>query len=137
MARLSDTGWHVLQGGLRRTGTDRAQALWLRPVPPTGELKRAHFIGLRDSVIATAQAHLRAMLARPAGSPAGGPMHVDGACSWLRRLKPAIVTDICEPGLAFQRPSRSDIAEAVGLRALPVVSQMLSPLRTTHNSLVH
>jgi glycosyl transferase, family 25 len=50
-------------------------------------------------------------LVRPAGHPLGGPMNVDGAYSTIRMQNPSLATYVYCPVLAYQRPSRSDIAD--------------------------
>lgn len=69
----------------------------------------AHCYAVNASALPVLVAHLEACLARPAGHPQGGPMHVDGALTWLRRQRPDLVTLLASRSLAGQRSSRSDI----------------------------
>lgn len=68
-----------------------------------------HCYGLSMSVFKPLHDYLEACLARPAGHPLGGAMHVDGAYSLFRKQNPNALTLISTPSLAFQRSSRSDI----------------------------
>lgn len=114
---LRQTDWAYLHGG---QGHDRAApdgVISLVPLPPERELLLAHFVGFRGPVIAQMVDYLEAILRRPAGSPEGGPMHVDGAYSWFRRAHPELAAHVCVPSLAQQRSSRSDISVPTGWRA--------------------
>lgn len=44
-----------------------------------------------------------------------GPIPMDGSYIWFCRDNPDIVVDACNPPIAVQRPSRSDIKDAGGL----------------------
>lgn len=132
---LKETGWQFLHGGSGHDGGWGAASLRLRPVPGEEGLMLSHFIGLRGPAIRQAADYLHAMLARPAGSPEGGPMHVDGAYCWLRKDHPDMAGYICEPSLARQRASRSNVSEAVGFRAIPVVARVLDVLRALRSRL--
>lgn len=114
-----------------------------RPVPPAvGGLARfapdmpvvtAHCIGLRGDAIGAAAAYLAAMLDRPAGSPDGGPMDVDGAYTWFRREHPSVATYAAVPELGYQRSSRTDIHDLGWHDTLPVVRDVMSGLRRARN----
>jgi glycosyl transferase, family 25 len=81
----------------------------LASVPPDAAVLGLHMVGLKADVLPELIAYLEAMLARPAGDPQGGPMHVDGAYSWFRAAHPARRTVACQPQLGYQRASRTDI----------------------------
>lgn len=70
----------------------------------------AHFVLVNGAAIPSLIRGLEQILARPAGHPLGGPMHVDGAYSTIRAQNAALVTYAYSPPLGIQRPSRSDIA---------------------------
>lgn len=74
----------------------------------TAALVCAHFYALNARILPALLAYLDQCLARPAGHPEGGPMHVDGAYSMFRKQQPQ-VTLIAAPSLGWQGSSRSDI----------------------------
>lgn len=126
---LINTQWNFLHGGM---GDDKlhAEAFILRNVEPEQVLRLTHFIGLRGAkTLSTAHRYLSDILTRPAGSPDGGPMHVDGAYSWLRKENKEIQSYICVPSIAMQRPSTSDITPHTGYKALPLVRYFLAIIR--------
>lgn len=129
LRRLTETDWHFLHGGNGQGVSKDAARFGMRRLDPEESLLYAHFIGLRGEIIATAATYFKDMLAREPGSPEGGPMHVDGAYSWLRKDFPGFISYVCDPDLAMQRPSRSDIAEAEGWRALPGMQSVLEAAR--------
>jgi len=53
--------------------------------------------------------YLEAILDRPPGDPAGGPMHVDGAYCWFRAAYPQADTLIASKPLGYQRSSQTDV----------------------------
>lgn len=130
---LRQTDWAFLHGG---RGHDRAAAdgvISLVALAPEQELLLGHFIGLRGEVIGRMVDYLEAMLQRPAGSPEGGPMHVDGAYSWFRRAHPDVAAYVCVPSVAQQRSSRSDISVPTGWRATKAADwarRLLRPIRS-------
>lgn len=129
---LMQPAWAFLHGG---QGHDRAEAdgtIRLVALAPDQDFRLTHFIGLRGAIIGQLVSYLEAMLARPAGSPEGGPMHVDGAYSWFRRAHPDVVACVCAPSVAQQRSSRSDIFEHKGWRATKAADwarRLVRPLR--------
>jgi hypothetical protein len=84
---------------------------------------------LKGEAISACSAYLNAMLARPPGSPNGGPMHVDGAYSWFRKDNPQYTTFVTVPAIGLQRSSRSDIAELSWYDRIPVLKQATGVLR--------
>lgn len=78
-------------------------------IPANQHLMGSHFLAIRGEVLPFLIDYLKAMLGRPGGHPEGGPMHVDGAYSWFRAANPQYRTLLCDPPLAFQRSSRTDI----------------------------
>ena len=130
LSELLNTDWKLLHGGHGADGYMSAEGgLTLEPMNPAEDVLLTHFIGLRDEAIPAAHAHLGALLTRPKGSSQGGPMHVDGAYTWLRRGNPGMASYICRPSLARQRPSMSDVTPPSGWRSLPGVGKTLGTLR--------
>lgn len=114
---LRDVDWLFVHGGKGDIALGTNAKLNMRPIPPSEGLALTHFIALREPAISLAARYLTSMLGRPGGSPEGGPMDVDGAYSWFRKDHPEVATFLCEPSLAMQRSSRSDITDAKGWRA--------------------
>ncbi|MES2497679.1 MAG: LPS biosynthesis glycosyltransferase [Pseudomonadota bacterium] len=120
--RLDQAGFGFFYGGHELPegsgALDLASGPLLR-VPPELNIRLAHFLGFGPEAIDGLPAFLTAMLARPAGSPEGGPMDVDGAYNWYRRARPELATWIAVPPLGHQRPSRTDISAPGPLDRLP------------------
>lgn len=76
----------------------------------TTPLVCAHCYGVQQPTLGPLVEYLTSCLQRPPGHPDGGPMHVDGAISMFRQRTPDCTTWMCQPSLAHQRSSRSDIA---------------------------
>ncbi|WP_063627841.1 glycosyltransferase family 25 protein [Bradyrhizobium sp. WSM3983] len=81
----------------------------LTPIKSATPIRCTHFMLFSGTALGPICAELEAILARPPGSPEGGPMHVDGAYSTIRAKHPELVTFCYAPSLGFQRPSRTDI----------------------------
>ncbi len=108
-------GYELPEGdaGFDLTGPDLAR------VPPALTIRLAHCLGFGPAAIEALPDFLGAMLTRPAGSPDGGPMDVDGAYNWFRRACPDYPTYLAIPPIAYQRPSRTDISATGPLDRLP------------------
>ena len=102
---LKEGDWHLAYPG----HVQAAKPGPLRWERTSEALVCAHCYAVNASALPVLVAHLEACLARPAGHPDGGPMHVDGALTWLRRQRPDLVTLLASRSLAGQRSSRSDI----------------------------
>jgi hypothetical protein len=89
-------------------------------------LIQLHFFGITRDFAATAVPILRQMMARPEGSPDGGPMHVDGAINWVRRANPGLVALAIAPEIAQQRASRSDIADPRWYHRVPGLRRLVA-----------
>jgi glycosyl transferase family 25 len=98
-------------------------------IPPSSSVMGTHMFAVQSTVIPDAIAYFEAMLQRPPGDPAGGPMHVDGAYSWFRNSRPDIATLLCSPPLGYQRPSRTDVHAAKWFDRVPVVRSVVQGLR--------
>lgn len=99
------------------------------PISPDMPLLLAHAVAFRRPVIEAAVPFLETMMARPDGSPEGGPMHVDGAYNWLRRANPDFRTVIATPQLITQRASPSDITPKGGWRNRSPLTTVLRRLK--------
>jgi hypothetical protein len=101
----------------------------------------SHCYAVRASVLKRLCAYLEAMLLRPCGHPAGGPMSPDAALNWFRRHHPDLTTLVALPAAAYQRSSRSEITprwfdRVPGLRATAALVRRM-PLSTEHTSYAH
>jgi hypothetical protein len=127
LAGLQDVDWSIFYGGY-----DAVDGIGSTPVAVVDHatpILTAHCVAFRRPAIAALVPYLEAMLSRPAGSPRGGPMHVDGAYSWFRREHPSFVTALANPPIAHQRSSRTDI-HALGLKdRLPIVRDLVGYAR--------
>jgi glycosyl transferase family 25 len=101
----------------------------LATVPPDLIVNLTHFVAIRGPALAEARDYLKRMLARPPGSPDGGPMHVDGAYSWFRRHHPDRPTLVYDRALTRQRPSRTDIHDNKWFDRTPVVRGLVGLAR--------
>jgi len=104
-AALADS-WDIVYLGHRETVSGGSLPALL---PFNGPIVTAHFYAVREPAISGLVDYLEEVQLRPAGHPAGGPMHVDGALSMYRQRNPGLLTRIADPNLGWQRPSRSDI----------------------------
>lgn len=93
------------------------------------------FLAFQGPVIGQACDYLAKMLARPAGSPEGGPMHVDGAYNWLRQAHPEVITLLASEQMGHQRPSKTDIHDLKWFDRLPVISDLAQAARRLKRSL--
>lgn len=85
-----------------------------------------HCYAVHHSVLDALIGYLEACLARPAGHPEGGLMHVDGAVSMFRARHPACTTWLLQPSMGRQRPSRSDITHNRWYDRVPVVRVLMA-----------
>ena len=73
------------------------------------DIATTHFYALNGSILDRCILFLEAILKRPSGHPDGGPMHLDGACSWFRKINSDVVTLVAVPSLGWQQSSRSEL----------------------------
>ena len=135
---LEETDWSVFYGGYENLNTSNGchvsedLLLMAADLP----IQTTHMVAFRGIAIQAARDYLEAMLARPPGSPDGGPMHVDGAYSWFRRDHPEMKTVAAVPPLGFQRSSKSDIDTSKWYDRAPVVSVLIARARNAKNRLL-
>jgi glycosyl transferase family 25 len=77
---------------------------------PEQTFQCSHIIAFSRRAIQALVPYLEAMLSRPAGDPAGGPMHVDGAYHWFRKDHPEFRVLAARPDIGYQRSSMTNIA---------------------------
>ena len=126
--------WELLYGGTLTGAAYRPSDTGWIALDPELPLMGSHFIAVRGQAIARITEYFKAMLARPPGDPAGGPMHVDGAYSWYRREHPDALTVLASPPIAYQRSSRTDIHDTRWFDAMPGVRQGVAAARRLKNA---
>lgn len=130
---LSRESWSIFYGTYEALPNGPPPGTGLLRVMPSAEgLVNLQFVGYRRMTIVPLVGYLDAMLKRPAGHMAGGPMHVDGALSWFRAQHPDQVTLIAAPQLGYERPSRTDIHAIGWYDRWPLVSSVAQLLRRWH-----
>lgn len=117
--RLQSQPWDIFYGGSQ---------LSLSVIPYDQGVLLTHMVGFNGRILGDIVEYLEAMLTRPSGDPAGGPMHLDGAYSWFRASRPDVVTLAAVPPLATQRSSRSDI-HPHWIDGVPLISTAVTALR--------
>jgi glycosyl transferase family 25 len=80
-------------------------------LPPTTAVRCTHFMVINRIALSALIHGLETILSRPAGHILGGPMHVDGAYSTIRRQDHSLATFVYSPALGYQRPSRTDVGD--------------------------
>lgn len=122
-------GGHVLDDTPGMPGPDGLLAL-----AADTPLQTSHFLALNGPrTLIDCIDTLEALLRRPPGDPAGGPMHVDGAYHWFRKEHPHLVTLLAMPPLGYQRRSRTDVHDLKWFDRLPVARQASAWLRQWRN----
>ncbi len=136
LAQLARVDWSVFYGGYHVEAPLRGQVQGeLLEAQPDELIGTTHFVVFQGEAIAAAVRYLQAILARPAGDPAGGPMHVDGAYNWFRRESPQFKTVLAIPELGFQRASRTDIHDLRWYDTAPLIREGVACLRLVKNVL--
>ncbi len=130
--RLKMDKWGIFYGGHRVQGamTDDAG---VQCIPPGIAISTTHFIALSSPAMELAVEFFETLLARRSGDPEGGPMHVDGAYSWLRQRNPTIITYIAVPELGYQRSSRTDVHELRWFDRIPMFREVAGVARVLKN----
>ena len=131
LSELGGLNWSMLYPG--HTLGDLAAPLTAL-APGTGVMC-THFLAFRGGAMAFALKKLEEIDRRPPGHPDGGPMHVDGAYSTIRKQNPSFATYAHSPSLGFQRPSRSDIAEPKWFDRMQALTPAIRILRRMRKSL--
>ena len=107
----------------------------LHELPASVGARTTHFIALRGAAIDEAARFLEAVAGRPPGDPNGGPMHVDGAYTWFRRVHPTRRTWVALPELGHQRQSRTDIHPLRWYDRWPLVRDLAQAARRVRRGL--
>jgi hypothetical protein len=126
---LDQQDWSHFYGAVLEWSPSTPPSTPLASAQPNEPVLGGHFIAMHGDAIAKNVAYLDAILTRPAGSPDGGPMHVDGAYGWFRKANPADRTFIARPELGFQRSSRTDIHTLRWPDRFPVLREITALVR--------
>jgi glycosyl transferase, family 25 len=107
MSVLETQEWSIFYPGHIITGLPPG----LSRIPSSTGVQTSHFLVINGPAISRLISGLEIILARPAGHPLGGPMHVDGAYSTIRAQDCALITYAHSPVLGYQRSSRTDVGD--------------------------
>jgi glycosyl transferase family 25 len=129
---LTDLDWSIFYPG--HILADRPKGLTL--LEPNVPVQCTHFILINEKARSKIVGALETILARPAGHPLGGPMHVDGAYSTIRAQNPDLKTYVFSPSLGYQRSSRSDIASGRLLDGFAFLKPFMSGMRRVKQTMV-
>ena len=133
--RLQRQDWSMFYGGYRLEQAVPEVHGGCADLSADAGVQTSHFVAVRGAAITGLVGYLEAQLARPAGHPRGGPMHVDGSYTWFRREHPELPTVIAVPELGHQRASKTDVHD-LGLRdSVPIVRSAMAALRKLKNRL--
>ena len=133
---LAKRHWNLFYGGYEiDTVLASADAVDLSIIASEQGVLTTHFLGVQKPTIGRLVEFMETLLSRPAGDPNGGPMHVDGAYTWYRRLNPEDVTLAAVPELGRQRSSRTDIHDLRWYDRLPLVRETVAGLRRMKNTI--
>ena len=132
LARAASADCAIFYGGYELEALPPTSAATVE-IPPDRIVRTTHFVGFDAAAAAAAVSYLEQMLRRPPGDPRGGPMHVDGAYSWLRRAQPGLRTWAATPPLGYQRASRTDIHALGWFDRTPLVRDAVAALRRARN----
>ena len=129
---LTDFDWSIFYPG--HVLVDQPNGLVL--LEPSVPVQCTHFLLIHERARSRIIDGLEAILARPAGHPLGGPMHVDGAYSTIRAQNPDLKTYVFSPSLGYQRSSRSDIASGRLLDSFAFLKPFMSGMRRIKQTMV-
>jgi hypothetical protein len=129
MEALRAQPWGIFYGGVERKFDTIHGHEPLEPAFPNMPVMLAHFIAFSREALEIGVPYLSYLQSRPAGSPEGGPMHVDGAYSWLRKDHPELLTLMANPMLGHQRSSRTDIHRLGIMDRTPALRELMSIAR--------
>jgi glycosyl transferase, family 25 len=103
-------------------------------LPPENGVLCTHFMMINERAFDSIIEGLESILSRPTGHPLGGPMHVDGAYSVIRRQNPALKTYVFCPTLGYQRRSRTDIHDHRWFDRFSLLQPIVRMVRKTRNA---
>lgn len=130
--QLEAVDWSMFYGGWK-IHTPLPPGAGGMEIDSSNGVETTHFLAFKGPAIAETVAYLETMLAREAGDPRGGPMHVDGAYCWFRRSHPTRRTFIACPELGYQRSSRTDIHPPRWIDRILGVRELVAMMRRARN----
>lgn len=122
---LSETPWDVAYLGHSNAATHARPSF----APTRQVITGAHCYAVHGDCLVALRDFLRELLDRPPGHPRGGPMHYDGALRTFLVAHPERVALLCDPPLAFQSASKSDIAGGRWFDEVPALAGAVSLVR--------
>lgn len=137
LEELRRVPWSVFYGGHRLDGVGLGSPVrGLCLVSAGTELSTSHCVAFQGLAIGRAAQFLERLARRPAGHPAGGAMHVDGAYNWYRKTHPSDLAVAAVPELGYQRSSRTDVHRLGWADRMPLVKDTVAGLRRFRNRVV-
>lgn len=137
---LPESDWDIFYGGALQNRQLNPSVDGFVKIEPSIGIMGSHCIGVKSAVAGEIVDYLEKMLDRPAGDPNGGPMHVDGAYSWYRKINSARKTILSVPEIAYQRSSVTDVHEKTLLSEwaykFAFFRQSMSSFRRLKNSIL-
>jgi len=135
---IKDLNWYFLYGGHDIAYTcEHSEQLSIKKIPPNQPIVTAHFVAMKRKTIIKVVDELEKMLSRKPGDVRGGPMHVDGAYSRIRAENHGFNTYAVTPPLAYQRASKTNIAELNWFDRFIIVRDLVAIYRKIKNYLVY
>lgn len=132
-ASLNNDRWSIFYGGHAVKSAYEAEVGPVTNINPAASIMFAHFIAFQGGAIKDVSEYLETLLSRKSGDIRGGPMHVDGAYSWYRKLHPEALTLISNQQLGYQRSSKTDIHDLKLRDKIPIVKIIFSAMRKLKN----
>lgn len=111
--------WDIFYGGYRAASPDNLQQ---------SDIECAHMMGFTARSVRQISRYLEAL------EPDGIHPPIDGAYVWFRRENPEVRTIFATPQMAYQRSSRSDIADLAWFDRIPIVREGASLARAILNA---
>lgn len=130
---VAGSGWDIFYGGALNHRPSGKLVDGVEIMVPDIGLMGSHCIGVKGVVAGEIAEYFEKMLARPAGDPNGGPMHVDGAYSWYRKERPNRTTLMPMLEIAYQRSSATDVHHVANWQNLVGVRNIVRWTRKIKN----
>lgn len=132
---LGSTDWGIFYGSYHLNAPPPGAVAACFAAEPALAIGTSAMLAVNGPHIAPLVHYLEAMLRRPAGDPAGGPMHIDGAYCWFRLSHPEVSTWLANPPLGYQRSSRTDVHALRWFDRAGWVRQLVAGFRRLQNKL--